>query len=68
MINMPVFLAFLAGGLFTALVSEKTKNNIRDVNRELNDVLDNRRELIEKVDELLRQKELSGEIKIERNY
>ena len=65
---MPVFLAFLAGGLFTVLVSEKTKNNIRDVNRELNDVLDNRRELIEKVDELLRQKELSGEIKIERNY
>ena len=65
---MPVFLAFLAGGLFTALVSEKTKNNIRDVNRELNDVLDNRRELIEKVDELLREKELSGQIKIERNY
>jgi len=65
---MPVFLAFLAGGLFTALVSSNTKNNIKTVNREFDEVLDNRRELIERVDELLRQKELSGEIKIERNY
>ena len=65
---MPVFLAFLAGGLFTALVSKKTKKNIEKVEEEFDDILDDRRELIQKIDEILRQKELSGEIKIERNY
>ena len=65
---MPVFLAFLAGGLFTALVSSNTKNNIKTVNREFDDLLNNRRKLIQRVDDALKEKELSGQIKIERNY
>ena len=63
---MPVFLAFLAGSIFTVAVSKSTRNNLKTANKDLNDVLDNRRELIEKVNEILEQKEKNGEIIIKR--
>ena len=63
---MPVFLAFLAGGLFVAITSNTTKNNINIVKEELDDILCDRRELMRKVDEILKEKEKNGEIKINR--
>ena len=65
---MPLFLAFLAGGLFVSIASKSTRNNLKEVKEDFNEILDDRRELSEKVDEILRQKEKNGEIKIERNY
>ena len=64
---MPVFLAFVAGGIFAAVISESTKKNIKTVDDEFQNLLKDRRELIQAIDEILREKEQSGEIKIERN-
>ena len=61
-------LAYKLADILDVDYSNLTKNNMKEVNREFDDVLSNRRELIERVDELLREKELSGEIKVERNY
>lgn len=63
---MPVFLAFLAGGLFVAIASNTTKNNINVVKEDIDNILDDRRELMRKVDEILKEKEKNGEIKINR--
>ena len=63
---MPVFLAFLVGGLFVAVASNTTKNNINIVKEDIDNILDDRRELIRKVDEILKEKEKNGEIKINR--
>jgi hypothetical protein len=63
---MPVFLAFLEGGLFVAVASNTTKNNINVVKEDIDNILDDRRELMRKVDEILKEKEKNGEIKMNR--
>ena len=63
---MSVFLAFLAGGLFATIASNTTKNNINVVKEDIDNILDDRRELMRKVDEILKEKEKNGEIKMNR--
>lgn len=53
---MPVFLAFLAGGLFVGLMSKSTKNNLKTAKEDFEEVLDDRKILEEKVEEHLREK------------
>jgi hypothetical protein len=55
---MPIFLAFLAGGLFVSIASKSTRNNLKTAKDDLDEVLDDRQKLQEKVEEILRQKDL----------
>ena len=65
---MPIFLAFLAGALFTAAASKSTKKNMKETKKDFDEVLNDDRELQKKVDEILRQKVEDGEIEIKRKF
>jgi hypothetical protein len=64
---MPIFLAFLAGGLFASIATNYTKNNMKVAKEDFDEVLDDRRELMSKIHEILKEKEMNGEIKLNNN-
>ena len=57
---------FLLGGAFMYLISDHTQKNTKEAKDDLQEILNDRRELINKVEEILREKELNGEIEIKK--
>jgi hypothetical protein len=55
---MPLFLAFLAGGLFVSVASKSTRNNLKTAKEDFDEILDDKQKLEEKVEEILRKKDL----------
>lgn len=53
---MPVFLAFLAGSIFTVAISKSVKSNMKTTKEDFDEILNDKENLKEKVEEILRKK------------
>lgn len=59
-------IGFLLGGAFVYLISDNTQKKTKEAKNDLNEILCNRRELINRVEEILREKEMNGELEIRK--